>query len=314
LFDNVLVHFFAFHCRLIFAFSYLKGNFYARFTYKLQMHPGRFYQQAGTKDFRGMTRLMKDYVIFAINNERYWWGRSGPSLNELATDPLVPDKPVITATCSTTFPINALTFETSPFSDPQGSSTFAAMKWRIAEVAPGSQIVIPQDPQDEGIVLIQDNSEWIYFKGTEEPSQIQGAWRQIDFDDSEWLFGVTPIGYGESFIETQLDDMRGRYTTVYVRREFEVTNPDTFNTLKLEAKYDDSVNIWINGVHVISANTYSDELPFDAVVNNRSENHIFSPFVLSNPSSYLVSGTNVISAQVINTSLSNSKLSHFLGG
>jgi len=43
LFDNVLVHFFAFHCRLIFAFSYLKGNFYARFTYKLQMHPDRSY-------------------------------------------------------------------------------------------------------------------------------------------------------------------------------------------------------------------------------------------------------------------------------
>jgi len=266
---------------------------------------GRFYQQAGTKDFRGMVQLMKDYVVYVTNNTRNWYGQSGPSMNSIAADSQIPDTPTVTATCPPEFPVNALTFETGPFSDPQGNHTFTAMKWRIAEVAPDSEIVIPQDPQDQYFALIPDGAEWRYFKGMEEPSQIQGAWRQIDFDDSEWLFGVAPIGYGESFIETQLSDMSGQYTTVYVRKEFDIVNPDSFNIQKLEARYDDGVNIWINGVHVASGNTPSDEMPFNAVVGNRSEDHSFNTFTL-NDTNYLVSGTNVVAAQVINSYLSNS--------
>ena len=100
--------------------------------------------------------------------------------------------------------------------------------------------------------------------------------------------------------------MRGRYTIVYIRREFDVLNPGAFDTLKLEAQYDDGVYIWINGINIVSANTGSFELPYDAVVANRSEDHSFSSYILYNPENYLVSGTNVVTAQVINSDLSDS--------
>jgi hypothetical protein len=100
--------------------------------------------------------------------------------------------------------------------------------------------------------------------------------------------------------------MRGRYTTVYLRKKFEVTDVDVIGTLKLEAKYDDGVNIWINGFHVAGGNVPSDELPFNDTVNNRSENHNFTTFTLPEASSYLDSGINVIAVQVINSYLSNS--------
>ncbi len=266
---------------------------------------GRFYQQAVTKDFRGMVQLMKDYVVFATNNLRYWYGQSGPSMNEIAADSEIPDTPVISYIGPEEFPADGLTFTVVPFSDPQGNNTFAAMKWRIAEVAPDSEIVLPQDPQNDDFVLIPGGAEWKYFKGTEEPSSVQGAWRRIDFDDSDWFIGTAPIGYGETFIETELDDMRGSYSTIYVRKQFDIANPDSFDTLKLETMYDDGVNIWINGVHVISGNTPSEEMPFNSVVGNRSEDHSFSSFTL-NDTEYLVSGTNVVTAQVINSYLSDS--------
>ena len=178
------------------------------------------------------------------------------------------------------------------------------MKWRIAEVNPGLQIA--PDDQDQGVVMIEDGAVWKYFKGTQEPSRERDNWCQVGFNDSNWLTGRTAIGYGESFIVTNLSDMRGRYTTVYLRKTFEVKNLDKIGTLKLQAKYDDGVNIWINGVHVVSGNTHSAELPFDEVVSNRSENHDFAAFTLPEEQSYLVSGTNVITAQVINSYLSNS--------
>ncbi|HUU17365.1 MAG TPA: lamin tail domain-containing protein [Sedimentisphaerales bacterium] len=253
---------------------------------------GLFYQRAATKDFPGMVQIMKDYVT-----------SSQREFDTPTDDPDIPRQTNVTATCGPDFPINALTFETSPFSDAQGGSTFAAMEWRIAEVAPGSQVVSGR----QGIVLIEDGAEWKYFKGTREPPLWRGvSWRQAGFDDSSWLSGKTAIGYGESFIVTNLSDMRGRYTTIYLRKTFEVTDVEAIGTLKLEAKYDDGVNIWINGFHVASGNVPSDELPFNDTVSNRSENHNFESFTLPEASDYLVSGTNVIAVQVINSYLSNS--------
>jgi len=89
---------------------------------------GRFYQKATTKDFPGMVKIMKDYVT----------SRSS-TLDTLAADTAIPNTPTITSTCPPGYPINALTFQTSSFSDPQGSGTFGAVKWRIAEVAAGSK-------------------------------------------------------------------------------------------------------------------------------------------------------------------------------
>ncbi len=258
---------------------------------------GRFYEEAGqrgyTRSFEGMVRVMKDFVV-----ERQ------SRMGSISRDSAIPHTPTVTATCPSTYPINGLTFETSPFSDPQGSGTFAAMKWRIAEVAPSSQVV--PVIEDRSVVLIEDGADWKYFKGTQEPSGGQDNWRQIEFNDSNWLSGKTAIGYGESFIVTNLSDMRGRYTTVYLRKTFNISDPDEIGMLTLQAKYDDGVNIWINGVHVVSGNTHSAELPFDAVVSNRSENHEFTAFTLPEAQSYLVSGTNVVAVQVINSYLSNS--------
>jgi len=254
---------------------------------------GRFYQQASTKDFPGMLQIMKDYVVH----------RSRTVLDPASSDSGIPRTPTITATCPPAYPINSLTFETTPFSDPQGNHTFAAMQWRIAEVAPGSQAVIPQD---EGIVLISEGGQWKYFKGTKEPSPVRSAWRQINFDDSDWLVGTTAIGYGEAFIVTQLGDMRGGYTTIYLRKTFDVADLDTIKKLRLEAKYDDGVNVWINGVYVGGGNVPSAEIPFNATVSNCPENHNFTTLPAADPSTCLIWGTNVIAVQVINSYLSNS--------
>jgi len=254
----------------------------------------RFYKEAEERgyerSFAGMVQVMKDFVV-----ERQSHMRS------LCSDSAIPDTPVVRATCPPTFPINALTFETTAFSDPQGSGSFAAMEWRIAEVAAGSQAT----PPDEGIVLISEGTQWKYFKGTAEPSA-QGLWRQLNFNDSSWLQGEMPIGYGEGFIATVLGDMRGGYTTVYLRKKFDVSNLDDIETLVLEVMYDDGVNVWINENHVCGANVSAAELPYNATANSAIENHNFVRFVLTNHADYLSSGTNIIAIQLLNASLSGS--------
>jgi hypothetical protein len=254
---------------------------------------GRFYQMAATKDFRGMVKIMKDYIV-ATNR----------AFNTYSEDPQVPQTPVIAATCPPEFPLNGLTFRANPFADPQGAGTFAAMKWRIGEVTPGSQIVMP--PQGAGVVLLPDGASWKYFKGLSEPSAAPGAWRTLNFDDSQWLKGNAAIGYGETFIVTDLPDMKGKYTTIYLRNVFDVASLTSFDKLVLEAKVDDGVNVWINGKLAYQENVTGAELACNAVASTSIEDYSFRRQELGAPASWLVRGTNVIAVQVLNSSLNSS--------
>jgi hypothetical protein len=260
-------------------------------------YPGRFYEEAQergyTRSFEGMVQVMKDFVV-----ERQSY------MNNLASDFAIPNTPAVTATCGPNYPANALTFQTSAFGDPQGSGTFGAVKWRIAEVAAGSQ----SEPPSEDIVLLPEGARWRYFKGLDEPSAIQGEWRKLDFYDLDWPELYTPIGYGETWIpaESQLNDMRGYYATIYVRKKFEVTDLDAIDKLVVDIKYDDGINVWINTKRAAWGNVPSEELDHDATVPNRTENHNFTSVVIDDPASYLNVGTNIVAAQVVNMSLGDS--------
>jgi hypothetical protein len=85
---------------------------------------GRFYESASTRDFAGMLQLMKDYVVSRGN-----WIDSN-----ILTDNQIPQTPTATYTGPVGHPADSLTFRTSAFSDPQGSQTFGALRWRIAEI------------------------------------------------------------------------------------------------------------------------------------------------------------------------------------
>ncbi|MBN1506694.1 MAG: lamin tail domain-containing protein, partial [Sedimentisphaerales bacterium] len=257
---------------------------------------GRFYQEAVDRhydrSFEGMVQVMKDYV-----DERV------PYLNTKSADTAIPNTPLATSVGPEDFPANALVFRSSAFSDPQGAGTFAAMKWRIAEVAAGSQV--PKGA-DTNPVLLPDGAMWKYFKGLSEPSTTRGAWRQVGFDDSQWAVGNAPVGYGESFIATVLSDMPGNYSTLYLRTTFDVSSLNSLSKLILEVRYDDGVNVWINGMLAYQENVSSTEVPYDGLAPTVREDSTFYRQELGDPRAWLRQGTNVVAVQVLNILLSGS--------
>ncbi len=254
---------------------------------------GRFYQRASTRDFRGMVQIMKDYIV--SNNRAF---------DTYVEDGDIPQTPIVHPTGPDGYPSNALTFRTSQFADPQGAGTFAAMKWRLGEVTPGSQIITSGDSSE--FIFVPESSRWKYFKGTAEPSETPGAWRELDFDDAAWLTGDSPIGFGEAFLQTNLFDMRGNYATVYLRKTFDATNVAAFDNLIIELMYDDGVNVWINNHLVFQDNVASDELAHDATAISAIEMLDFVHYEIGLPSDFLIDGTNVITVQVLNASISGS--------
>lgn len=147
---------------------------------------------------------------------------------------------------------------------------------------------------------------WQYLKGTQEASTPRDAWRGKTFDDSSWTTGLAPIGFSRTVvIGSNLADMRNNYTTVYLRKSFEIEDPSAVKGLMLQALYDDGIIVWINGVRVASANVPGEDLAFNAVASSSLNLRTFQDIALADPVNYLVAGENVITVQLINQDVTN---------
>ncbi|RME94270.1 MAG: hypothetical protein D6766_06270, partial [Verrucomicrobia bacterium] len=154
------------------------------------------------------------------------------------------------------------------------------------------------------------DAEWRWRKGLGEASQPDiTAWRQLDFDDSSWDVGPAPFWYGERLPSpgTELPDMRGGYTCIFMRRTFEIANPADVETLTLGAHSDDGFVAWINGVEVARFNMPDGEPHADGTALPALREPIpFQTFEIANPADILRPGLNVLAVQAFNASLSRS--------
>ena len=156
--------------------------------------------------------------------------------------------------------------------------------------------------------LVSRGTTWHYLPGTQSPSSPPTAWQGADFDDAAWSSGNAPIGYGDSHVRTTLD-MRGNYSTVYLRKTFELSGSDTSlrqQDLVFRAQFDDGFHLWINGERVLSENTSSLSSAPATTAASALENFEFVEFSLGAASGLLVDGTNVVAVQMMNASLSGS--------
>ncbi len=157
-------------------------------------------------------------------------------------------------------------------------------------------------------VLIPEGSNWRYQKGTAEPSTPINAWRQLSFVDTGWLSGSTPIGFdGNLPMGTTLADMRGSYTSFYMRKTFQVADPSAIGSLQLGVLYDDGVQIWINGTRVVNAGMPDRDVAFNELATGPTrESSTYDEFTISASGGLLRAGENVIAVQVQNIFLSES--------
>ncbi len=156
----------------------------------------------------------------------------------------------------------------------------------------------------EQVVYIEAGAQWRYFKGTQEPPT---GWNQVNFNDQAWLQGPTGIGYGDGDDATVLNDMRGNYLTVYLRRKFQVPEPAFVLSLSLQVTYDDGFAAYLNGREVARENLPA-QSSFDTSALSAGE----PTTVTVNLSPYLedlLAGENVLAIEVHNANSNSSDLS-----
>ncbi len=108
-------------------------------------------------------------------------------------------------------------------------------------------------PSIRNVVLVPPGDSYRYRV----PDGGEGAWTEPHFDDSAWLTGSGPLGYGEpagdyaGLITTPLE---GVPRAVYRRHVFEINHPETLDILTLRIKFDDGFVAYLNGVRVLLVN------------------------------------------------------------
>ena len=152
------------------------------------------------------------------------------------------------------------------------------------------------------------DSSWRYRRGTSAPSSPVDAWRKLGFiEDASWFTGQTPIGYGDGDDNTVLSDMRNAYSTLYLRRTFNVPAGNIPARLRLRVYVDDGAIVWINGTEVARLFVTDGFKPFNAVAANHEATWL--DILLENPSDFLITGENILAIHAINQNRNSSDFS-----
>ncbi len=174
---------------------------------------GEFYQKAPSKDFRGMLKIMKEYVV----SRGEWIDRT-----ILNNDRNVPDTPTVTP-LTEDFRIDDLRFETSDFRDPNGNDTFAAMKWRIAEVEPFAE---------QWNSFVNPTASFVRsFDRLQEPLkyEIHAVWESEEFATFEKQITIPPknlIPNHKYRVRVKMKDEEGHWSHWSAPIQFKAQPPD----------------------------------------------------------------------------------------
>ena len=157
--------------------------------------------------------------------------------------------------------------------------------------------------------LIASNTVWRYW---DKGGLSDNAWCTRLFDDSSWSSGAAELGYGDAPTTTISygPDGNNKYTTSYFRKTFFVQDALAFDRLKISLLRDDGAVIYLNGTEILRNNmpagTVSNSTFSSSAVGDANEYTYFT-FELS--SQALISGTNVLAAEIHQCNLTSTDLS-----
>jgi len=159
-----------------------------------------------------------------------------------------------------------------------------------------------------GVEFIAPGDSWKFFRGSEPPSDPAGAWKETDFNDSHWDVGDSGFGYGDDDDETILNDMRGNYVAVYVRKEFSALSLSGDEIVEFVIDYDDGFVAYLNGDEVARKHIADGPVNYETTASSH-EAGTPETIVLGTAGDLLNDGNNLLAIEGHNISKGSSDFS-----
>lgn len=213
------------------------------------------------------------------------------------------------------------------------ASEFAPFPGQIEDVSYGSGVNTSTISTQ---TLIGASSALKVISPTAANASVDDHWRDIDFDDSNWLSGARSVGFDRNSDGIALAPFIGRALTVaemdstdsspqysaYVRYSFEVADKDQLTSLQLALRFDDGFIAYLNGREVRRVNFAEDFVYTQPQWNSYAGNQTTSStagaanrvsesddavnFDLTPWLYELVNGTNVLAFHAVNSNSTSS--------
>ena len=148
------------------------------------------------------------------------------------------------------------------------------------------------------------SSAWGAFEGMIDDVAVWDA--ALDSQHIAALFaGTSPLevsGYADLISLDLQNAMQHENTTAYVRIPFTVSDPGSFDVMKLHMQYDDAFVAYINGMEVARSGMTGVPQWNSAADNDRMDGAAVKAdqFIVSNQSGLLVQGQNILAIQMMN--------------
>ncbi len=168
-----------------------------------------------------------------------------------------------------------------------------------------------KDPEPKFVDVVKRGDSWRYFLGRTAPP---ADWNKTDFDDSDWVAGLSGFGYSSTNAElktlkTRLDGMPTEgYLSVYIRSSFQVEELARLRELRLKLLVDDGFVAYLNGTEVARYSMKGKAPAFDQGATEKldPDNGEEMAFDLGKHIPLLRPGRNVLAIQGHNHSVDSS--------
>jgi len=157
------------------------------------------------------------------------------------------------------------------------------------------KVVVTPGPTE---ALVSAGANWAYL---DTGADLGIAWRNTNFNDSNWATGPAELGYGDGDEETTVsfgENSENKYITTYFRHDFTITDASDFYKLVVGYVRDDGCAIYLNGTRVVLDNLAPDASATEGALLNpgRTGEGVWNEAEI--PTSLLEEGTNVLAIEV----------------
>ena len=175
---------------------------------------------------------------------------------------------------------------------------------------------ISQSGSSLDVKIIPLKSVWKY---SDTDGDLGTAWREPEFNDTNWKSGNSPLGFGnisntavvprENITLQTLINPRPRQVTTYFRKTFDLEDAKNHFELRLKIMSDGGGAVYMNGTELFRDSNLPANANFETTTNNDSsdlnegdlDEYIVDP-------NTLIEGTNVIAVEMHNSSRSSSDM------
>jgi Calcineurin-like phosphoesterase len=146
--------------------------------------------------------------------------------------------------------------------------------------------------------IIPFSGSWRYLDNDSRPA----GWETVGFNDASWALGNAELGYGDGDEATVVSfgpDSETKYITTYFRKTVNIPNPNSFGSFIINMIRDDGAIVYVNGIEVVRSNMPATAILHSTLASSNiggAEETEIQTYAI--PTSYFVSGNNVIAVEM----------------